>query len=124
MKREEIRIGQYVVGVANYDINVEGTVLRIHDMPNEGDTVVDVQEEGFVHGTIPVRLSSLFASREERTKEINRRNREAVESYKAGMKTCWDIIEFCLDNCVANGEEYTDWNARRAVEERMAELRK
>lgn len=113
-----MKIGDYVYAVDSYDNYIEGTITKF-DVSNDRKTYAVINTNP---GTRGIPIDNVFSSSKKRDSIVKQRNKIQKNKYKEQMKTMRDIVVFCLEHCVANGEEYTDWEARKAVEERLQEL--
>lgn len=64
----------------------------------------------------------LFKTEAEAKDEVKRRHDDSVKQYMSEITDVNSLVSFCLNHCVASAEEYTDWNAREAVEIKAKEL--
>ena len=87
----------------------------------EGLFDCDDDEDTDTIGSFGGALENLYLTKEEAINSLNDKNNKEVEEYKETIKSIEDLVVFCLDNCVANAEEYTNWNARRAAIEKAKE---
>lgn len=115
-----MKIGDYVYAVDAYDNYLEGTITKIHET-KEDATYISLYD-AINKGMRTVKACDVFPSNSERTKALTERSEKQIREYKKEMNALEDIVRFCLKHCVARAEEYTDWDARTAVEEKLAEL--
>ena len=67
-------------------------------------------------------LDRLFTTKQELLDAMHDKSNKHVASIKASIQTVEDLVRYMYDHVVANAEEYTDYDARRAVRERAREL--
>lgn len=74
------------------------------------------------YGTFGATEDCLFATKEEAHKASVKKSSELVARYKAEIRNLDDLLHFPLNHCLSNGEEYTDYEAKRAYCIRANEL--
>lgn len=67
-------------------------------------------------------LRDLYASRKELVDALKKESEDRISKIKSEIHNVNDLVKFMYDNCVASAEEYTDWDARRAVKEISKEM--
>ena len=78
-------------------------------------------EECYAIGTQDVQLERLYPSKEALLTSMAEKERQYVAEIKAGIQTMEDCIRSLYDHHVARGTEYTDWSARKAIQELVRE---
>ena len=73
-------------------------------------------------GTMNVRFADMFVNKNELIQAMQDKSNRNVADIKASIRTVEDLVCYMYDHVVANAEEYTDYDARRAVRERAKEL--
>ena len=74
-------------------------------------------EECSAIGPQDVRLERLYPSKEALLTAMAEKDQQYIAEIKAGIQTMEDCIRYLYDHHVARGTEYTDWTARRAIQE-------
>lgn len=82
----------------------------------------DNDEDTDAYGSWGCFLENLYLTKEEVLIARDEENKKEILKYKSQIKDINDLINFCLSHCIANGEEYTNWNARKAVIEKAKEF--
>ena len=78
-------------------------------------------EECYAIGPQDVQLERLYPSKEALLTAMAEKERQYVAEIKAGIQTMEDCIRYLYDHHVARGTEYTDWSARKAIQELVRE---
>ena len=99
---------------------------RWSGMPTEAKITAVYDTHAETHlthgGTMNVRFADMFVSKNELMRTMQDESNRNVAVIKASIQTVEDLVRYMYDHVVANAEEYTDYDARRAVRERAREL--
>lgn len=114
-----VKVGDVVWGMDHYQNLQTGKVRKIFKASS-----VDGEEKEFVTFGIGfvVPMERVFTSEEDCIKDYQLRSEKKVQEYCDSISTVEDLVKFMYCNCVACAEEYTDWQAREAVERKAKEL--
>lgn len=74
-------------------------------------------EECSAIGPQDVQLERLYHSKDALLTAMAEKERQYIAEIKSGIQTMEDCIRYLYDHHVARGTEYTDWSARKAVQE-------
>lgn len=74
-------------------------------------------EESYTIGSQDVIFEKLFPSREALLQSVAQEERARIAEIKAEIRTMEDCIMYLYDHHIARGTEYTDWTARKAIQE-------
>lgn len=67
-------------------------------------------------------LKDLYATKSELVSALKKESEDRINKIKSEIHDVNGLVRFMYDNCVASAEEYTDWDARRAVREIAKEM--
>lgn len=73
--------------------------------------------ESYAVGSQGVIFENLFPSREALLQSVAQEEQARVAEIKEGIQTKEDCIIYLYDHHIARGTEYTDWTARKAIQE-------
>ena len=74
-------------------------------------------EECSAIGPQDIQLERLYHSKISLLAAMAEKERQYMAEIKAGIQTMEDCIRYLYDHHVATGTEYTDWSARKAIQE-------
>lgn len=74
-------------------------------------------EYAYVDCIQDIRLERLYPSKEALLTAMAEKERQYIAGIKASIQTMEDCIRYLYDHHVARGTEYTDWSARKAIQE-------
>lgn len=74
-------------------------------------------EECCAIGPQDIQFERLYPSKEGLLTAMAEKERQYVAEIKAVIQTMEDCIRYLYDHHVARGTEYTDWSARKAIQE-------
>lgn len=74
------------------------------------------------NGSFTIPVKDIYLTRDALIQAMNDEADKIVAEYKAGIHTAEDLIRFMYEKPVGHCEEYTDYEARRAVKELALEL--
>ncbi len=74
-------------------------------------------EEYSAIGPQDIQFERLYPSKEALLTAMAEKERQYVAEIKAGIQTMEDCIRYLYDHHVARGTEYTDWSARKAIQD-------
>lgn len=72
-------------------------------------------------GVAVVPMDLCFLKKEDAEKCLQEHRFKRISSYKESIQTVEDLVSFAYNNCLC-GEEYADYDARQAYQERTMEL--
>lgn len=118
MNIEDIKIGQTVWFVQPFSQINRGIVETKSSDSNKFDYVL-VSDR---HSCGNVLASDCFPTREALEKGLTERSEKQVKEYCDSIHDISDLMRFIFRHPIAAAEEYTDWDARRAVAMKTQEL--
>lgn len=99
---------------------------RWSGMPTEAKITAMYDTHAATHlthgGTMNIRFADMFATKNELMQAMRDESNRNVAKAKDSIQTVEDLVRYMYDHVVAHAEEYTDYDARRAVRERAKEL--
>ena len=101
-----------------------GTILGFNSIiDSNGNPATSVKIHLDDGGITESLLKNIYHTKEELL-EINKKEESTlIANYKSEMLDIESLIRFMFDNTISTGScEYTDWEARQAVKERVKEL--
>ncbi len=73
--------------------------------------------ESYAVGTNDIMFEGLFPSKKALMEDAAAKEQDEIDTIKASIDTMADCIAFMFNHTVSCAEEYTDWTARRAIQE-------
>lgn len=112
-KKDSIQKGSHVWYFDYYDNLQSNTVTDIQTL--EGQTYAIFNGTG-------CKLEDAYLSKQACLDAKQRSDEAEIEAIKAKIQTVEDLVRYMYNNVVSCAEEYTNWNARKAVAIRAKEL--
>lgn len=123
MKKEELRIGQYVYVIEPYtELIHRYKVTGFRTDPTVGEYVMLHGAEKDAVNTTGKLLSKVYPTYRAAEAAQKAKDEELCNKYREQIQTIGDLIQFMYDNTVSCAEEYTDWTARKIAKEKAAEF--
>lgn len=120
MTKVELQLHQEVWFPTTYvDVN-SGIVEGFISVRSEQRVKVEGTRDTF--GTFCPKLSECFTSEKELLEYLQHKSNSKVKEYCSQLTDLESVLRFMYSKHVACAEEYTDWEARRAVRQRVKEL--
>lgn len=122
--KTKFNVGDKVWFESTWSGVVSGVITEIR---SEKDRKTDkpvlwVMVESDELGNTGARLENCYASEDECLAAAEAESKALIKSYKESIKDINDLVSFMYNNTVSTAEEYTNWEARTAVKERVKEL--
>lgn len=101
-----------------------GTITDIEEFenPRTKEMLIWARIHADDGGDTGAKIDRIWATKEEGRNAMKAESDAAIKKYKDSIKDVNDLVRFMYDNTVSSAEEYTNWEARRAVRERTKEL--
>ena len=120
-----MKVGDTVYHYENWSRSVmRGVIKKISKYVKVEDDYV-VNENGgevcYCPGETYCKKEQLYSSAEAAYEEQLKAQQNKIKEYCDQIKSIEDLVKFSIDHCL-NGEEYTDYEARRAYINRVSDL--
>lgn len=124
MKKEDLKIGQEIWFKAPYvDVN-SGIVTEIREhvkTPKGEEIYAMLNGTRDTFGSTGARINDCYPTKEALLNGLKAESNNKVKEYCNSIQTVEDLVQFCYDHNMS-GEEYTDWEAKKAARIRAKEL--
>lgn len=111
-------IGDNVWWFDIWDNLCHGTILEIHTT-DKNIRYFHVKEDIGARDTLE---TDCYPTKQACLDAFHEKSNATVKAYKTEIHSVDELVAFCLTHCVASAEEYTNYDARKAVLERAKEL--
>lgn len=98
-----------------------GVIFNIAEAESDGRVFAQIYEKGREGAQTGAELSKCWPDEETCIRKEEERAEAQVAEYKDSIKSVHDLVKFLFANDVSGGE-YCDYEARKAAQERAAEL--
>lgn len=121
-----VNIGEIVYFQETWSGNIiKGTISQICEDGCRINCISHVDRDGKQiaksYGEGGARFKDMFSTAKLAYEIVEKKENELIQKYCEEIKTLEDLINFPLSHCIS-GEEYTNWEARKAYELRAKEL--
>ena len=125
-------IGDIVYGIEQWTDRIfKGKVTKVYQTKDFNEQMINVADFDYIgyafcdepcRGSNTYALAHLYTSADEAYDAVNQERNNAINSYKAEITDITSLVRFALNHCIAEGNEYTNAEARQAYIERAGEL--
>lgn len=121
MELRDIRVGEdYYWSPRGYYTGVIPAKIKITKIENGHPygKIVD----SIIRGSRGFNLQRVFRTEQEAKNHYQDEINTIKNNYRQQINSIEDLVQFCLDHCVACAEEYTDYDARNVAVEKAREF--